>query len=477
MKKVNFLILLFSISFILIAQEDSFFFEDDFNMDEEETSLIMVNSGGLAGFNTQYIDGEWRGAAYLDIDITGESSSFDIIGNFDVKLENFNDFCDFPLQNSPYRAFTFIDTLYIRYYNSMFDLEVGLLKPIWGNADGIHAVDLLNPLDYSDPFGTSYLDSKISQQMVKVNVPIGVNSLLEVSYLPSFQGDNIPLSGTWTPAYIKNMEETIYLMAYPSILEQVTASLPNNTPQSIIESSADQQSKNAASTIVSTINFDEAEYFIDSQVAARFTTSLNYMDLGFTYYYGFLKQPTLDPADVLENLRLNLIYNRVQTIGFDIAAQIGSFNTKGELAYNLTNDLDGSDPAVNNNSVKYILGFDINLPINNMNILLQGVGDVILSSSNIGVLDPQYSTSDEYWTLSIMGRVSDSYLNEKLSLEITGSYSIVDRDFMAKPKATYSINDNSKIYAQYLLLEGGATTTFGQYDNNDTLTIGLDFIF
>lgn len=466
--RLNLLLLILIIfSGSIFSQDDSFFTDDDFYDDESPGNYMEMTYGGSVGADVRINDDFVNENEYLDLDILVTSSYIDLFINADFILEGLDDFDNFPLQNSKYATSSFIDTAFVRFYHSLFDLEFGLLKPIWGNADGIHAVDVLNPLDYSNPFGSSYLDSKISQQMVKLNIPIG-EFLLEIAYLPTFNGDYIPLTGMWAPYYVKNMEETIYNMVYA----QAVIANPGIPDESIIPGVV---IKSAA--IAATLDFEDSEYFTDSQAALRFTTSITSFDLGLTYYYGFLKQPTIDPAAVLATNELILIYNRVQTIGFDVAAALGSFNLKGELSYNLTDDTEGDDSAINNNSLKYILGFDINLLINNVNFLIQGVGVTVLGSDKLTSMDPQYSADNEYTTISFMGRLSDNYLNETLYVEIAGAYYLFDNDFMIKPKAIYNFGDNIQFYVEYLLLEGEETTTFGQYNSNDTLKIGFDYTF
>lgn len=465
------LILLTTITFSLFSQDDAFFFEEDVT-----SSIMDISFGGSNSVDVKYAEDRWSTNIELDVDIIAESSNLDLISNFNMSLEDLDDLADFPLQNSSYETSSYIDTLYLRYYHNYFDLEVGYLKPIWGNADGVHVVDVLNPIDYSNPFGGSYLDSKKSQQMLKINIPLGEDNLLEVTYLPTFKGDYIPLDGMWAPVYLSNMEETVKEMAYAVAISSAAELYPDLSYEQLY-STVSPSVEVQLTTFDYNLYFEEFEYFTDSQAALRYTTTINSMDLGFTYYYGYLKQPTIDVDDVLENQKINLLYNRVQLIGFDIAAQLGGFNLKGEVGYNLTDDIDGDDNSINNNSLRYILGFDVNLPINSMNLLLQIDGNTIMSSENIGELDQEYDSDGNYTSLSLMARISDSYLNETLNAEVTGVYNIMDSDFFIKPKLSYSITDNSTCYVEYLLIEGDEDTNIGQYSSNDLLTVGLNINF
>lgn len=439
--KITIFTLLLLTTLKLFSQEESFFFEEDID-EVEESNITLQLDGSFKAFGSSFIDyddiGESDNSVNSDVDLNllWESEFVDLSMNIDIKLEDLDDISDFPLQGERFSTDVFFDTLFVRFYHSNFDVELGLLKPVWGNADAIHVIDVLNPLDYSVPFGPSYLDRKISQQMLKFNIPLG-NSLIEAVYLPTFEGDNIPVSGRWTPYYIKTMEE------------QITAN---------------------------SLSIEDPEYLEDSQVALRFSTSINSIDIGGTYFWGFLKQPTIDMDNFINNGTLRLIYNRVHVVGLDLATQVGKFNVKGEFALNLTEDYKGDDPSITNSSINYIVGFDINLPINNINFLIQGVGSGIINSDEITESDPEYR-DDDYVDFALMTRVSDNYINETLFFEVAGAYDFFNNDFMLIPESRYKISDNLDIFIEYLILHGDKDTDFGQYRDNDRITIGLEYFY
>lgn len=464
MRKILFIL---SILFIvnLYAQDDSFYFEDDIEESEAVssisfTSTMKINSG------TYYIDDTFSAYGVLDFNALFEFSTLDINMDLKVNASGIDDISNFPLQNKYALGTAYFDSLYLRYYHNFFDLEAGLIKPVWGNADGIHVVDFLNPIDYSDPFGPSYLDKKIVQQMLKMNIPFGDSSLLEFVYLPKFDGDYTELNGTWTPYYIKNMETTIYNMLYPmAIVENPMV------PEGMLK----EQVKAQAKVLASTLELEETEYFINSQIATRFTTTIESLDLGVSYFYGYLKQPTIDPEDVLKSGKLKLIYNKFHGFGLDLAAQVGLFNLKGETAYYLTDDIEGDDPSVSNNSLNYIAGFDLNLPVSNLNILLQGVGKTVINSSEITKLDPEYK--DEYTDLMLMGRLSDNYINETLIVELSGAYDLIHNDYMVSPQLQYKYTDNLSFITKYSYFAGEEHTDFGQFSDNNNLKIEFEYFF
>lgn len=463
MRKSIFILLLLT-NLNLFSQDDAFFFEED-STEVEDSSIPLQVDGSIRTFGNFGIDYDdpldAEKAVYSDIDVNflWELEYLDLAMNIDLDFDDWDNISDFPLQGERFDTTLYFDTLFVRFYHSRFDLEFGLLKPVWGNADAIHVIDVLNPLDYTEPFGTSYLERKISQLMLKFNIPIGDNSLLEAVYLPTFEGNNISMSGIWEPYNIRNIEEQIY---------QISAGQNPSVPEGIL--------RDQASTIANSISVEEFDYFVDSQAAIRYSTSVNSVDIGATYYWGYLKEPTIDMDKMMESGSLNLIYNRVQILGLDLATQLMRFNLKGEFSLNLTEDIEGDDASVVNSSINYIVGFDINLPINNINFLMQGVGSGILNSDEITPVDPGYR-DDEYIDFTIMFRLSDNYINETLYFEVAGAYDLFNNDFMLTPESVYKISDNLDLFIEYLILHGKKDTDFGQYRNNDRIRIGFEYFY
>lgn len=458
MKKL--LLLLQALIVTLLFSQESFFLEEE-SSEEEVSSLSNLDFGGSIETGSLYMDDTFYyiGEGELEGEFSG--NYFDVVTSINIELSPIDSFSDFPLQDNKGAGDIYINTLYLRYYHDYFDIELGLIKPVWGSGDGIHFVDYLTPLDLREPFDPEYLERKISQEMLKINIPIGESSLIEGVYKPRFQGDSIAMDGVWTPYYIKSMDEKLFSIMYPIALSQNPG-----VPEEVVRSQAKE--------LANTLDIESGDYFTDSEASIRYTTTLSTFDLGLTYYWGHLKTPTMDHEKAITNGEIELYYNRVHSFGFDLGGQLGLFNLKGEASYNLTEDFEGDDPSILNNSFGYLVGFDINLPVNNLNLLLQGVGNITINSDDIGTIDPEYS--DDYNEFMILGRVSDNYFYETLFLEIAGSYDFIDQDYLISPIVTYDLNDNLSFEVKYTLLEGDDSTDFGQFDDNDSLKVTVEII-
>ena len=140
----------------------------------------------------------------------------------------------------------------------------------------------------------------------------------------------------------------------------------------------------------------------------------------------------------------SLNYDQVQVFGLEAAFVLWKLNTRWEAAYNMTEDFGGTNPWIKNHSVAWVAGFDIDLPIHNLNLNVQETGSYILQKDKIkdGIFakyDVDYNSDDKYTRNKIIVLLSDKWLNEKLTTEIQGIYGIEYKEFMVAPKIEYNV--------------------------------------
>ncbi|MBB5225686.1 hypothetical protein DYE50_07315 [Treponema ruminis] len=161
-----------------------------------------------------------------------------------------------------------------------------------------------------------------------------------------------------------------------------------------------------------------------------------------------------DPSELI-----SLNYDQLQVFGLEAAFVLWKLNTRWEVAYNLTEDTAGDNPWIKNNSVSWLVGFDIDLPIHNLNLNVQETGKYILKNDKIkdggididgvgrvgwetlGNLDTDYNSDDKYINNKIIALISDKWLNEKLTTEVQGIYCIEDKGYMVAPKIEYNVSE------------------------------------
>ena len=162
----------------------------------------------------------------------------------------------------------------------------------------------------------------------------------------------------------------------------------------------------------------------------------------------------------LDNALPSLNYDQVQVFGLEAAFVLWKFNTRWEGAYNLTEDIAGDNPWIKNNSVSWLAGFDIDLPIHNLNLNVQETGTYILNNDKIedntvtvgylagkpievpiGTADVDYNSDGKYTKNKLIVLLSDKWLNEKLTTEVQGIYCFEDKGYMVAPKVEYNVSE------------------------------------
>jgi len=156
---------------------------------------------------------------------------------------------------------------------------------------------------------------------------------------------------------------------------------------------------------------------------------------------------TITVTDKYELPSLN--YDQLQVFGLEAAFVLWKFNTRWEFAYNLTEDTAGDNPWIKNNSISWVAGFDIDIPLHNLNLNVQDNGTYILGSDKIkdavkenglyAKYDTDYKSDDKYVSNKLIVLLSDKWLNEKLTTEVQGIWGIEHDEFMVAPKIEYNV--------------------------------------
>ncbi|MGC9312375.1 MAG: hypothetical protein ACP5IA_06745, partial [Sediminispirochaetaceae bacterium] len=389
--------------------------------DYADPSSGTVNAYPAVGLNLTYTGDNSEAAAEL---------RFNRNWNYDTpSLEQ-----DLAPQNISWYLQRMIENAYLRLFYDHFDLQVGYFKEVWGTGDQSHVVDPLNPFDYYDFVNNDYIDRKVSEFMCKIDVPLGLMGLLELVYVPVFTPDSSPLTGKWMP----------------ESLEPISAALQADPTNELVR--------------------PDTRTLSDGQYAARLSWTLGGLDIAGTYYYGFVRAPNVDitasgplPADFD---KISLSYDRLHIFGLDAATVLAGFNLRGEAAYYMSEDFEGSDDLrENNHSIQYVAGFDRNLPIGNLNLNVQTIGAYFFNESS----EPTRNI--------VSAALSDSWDNDRIRPEVSASYGVEDEDWMIRPNLNFSLVDDMTLEIEYAIFFGDKEGRFGQFEENDYLEVRLSHSF
>lgn len=396
----------------------------------------------------------------LDINYPGSSHEFKILMNYQVGAADQIEFSE----------------VYYKYFADNYNFLIGKNRTIWGTGDQVHVVDNLNGEDLSDFINPDYLDRQIGEEMIKIDRYFRDGRAdLQFVYTPDFTPDRLaddpesPL-GSWI----------INPFASYLSLDKIAAS--SGLTQSEIINKVEDSFK------------DEEQQF-----GLRFTDSRSGIDYGFSYYRGYLREASYDKrvlvaengepksltapdnAAELDSFleKLNLHYDEVDVLGFEMAAVLGSINSRFELAYFRTDDTEGTDPLTRNNKIGWVIGGDRDLPISNLNLNIQLTGETILDSSKIdsNPQDLQYSRDGDYTTNRAVVSIEDSYQNEKIIPKLNWVYNLKENDYTLETEVDYELQQDLILKFSHKIFEGDKDTTFGQFEENDFTSLAVEYSF
>jgi len=455
MKKIS---ILFAASMLLVNglwADDSFFaegFGDEGFGDEGSSSAVEINgslSTSVRSFLTSDsiealadLDEEADAvevAAEADLIFTYEGSDFKVVSDF-----SFTPSLDSGNLDSMVR----INEAYGQYFGEKINLEAGLMKVVWGKADEFHVVDVLNNVNYSEFLVPDYLEMMDPELMFKLNVPMGMSSNLEVAYVPVLTADYLPgTDSIWQPKETKiDLPAKLTAIAGMGLTPTALASVDTNT----------------------------LDY---GQAALHFTSSASGFDYGFTYYAGYNKMPTVNFEQDGADMNYWVSYDPMHVFGVEMGYILAGFNLKGEFAYNMTYDFSGDDALIHNNSIRWVGGFDRDIPLGNLNINIQEAGNVILNNDEITNSDIEYSSEDTYTQNLLIVAITDKFINDKLETKLIGFYHFEESDFGVYPRVEYTPVDDFTFGLEGRFFGGDDDTFFGQYKDNNFVEVSLSWNF
>lgn len=226
------------------------------------------------------------------------------------------------------------------------------------------------------------------------------------------------------------------------------------------------------------------------QYGLRLSGSAGPVDMAGQYYYGRYKTPSVNTEKLISeamaggNIRDCIYYDPVHIFGADLAAAIAMFNFKSEASYYMTYDFKGTDPAVHNNSVQWLLGFDVDIPLNNINLNVQNIGSYIIGFKNVkqnnadGKFDMDWNAAEKPTNNKIVCNISDSWLHETLTDSLTVIWGIEHNDAVIMPRIKYKIKDEFYIEGMgaYIYAKD-KKSEFSAWKNNHFVQVCFEYKF
>lgn len=437
-------IFLFSlVAFFSMAQIFAQDWDDDWGGDSDSASASSEESAG--GFWDKFKfsgDASLGGRIYFDNESAGKTEvraipELEIGLDYEGSSTNFTARINLSERTLLHNQIDILDEFRADLFLGDFVLSAGKMKVVWGKGDKLHVLDNFNANDYTDFLIPDYLDRRAGEYMFRVQYNAPSVFRMEGIWTPIMRGEIYAEDGRWVPNKVNTLTDAVM---------GIVGDLPlGNLKVSQLLDMMKKQDEMYPNT-------NRLEY---GQFGFYGNFSIGAVDLGVSYYNGHYKQVSANMTALLSGaLDTALHYDKLQVFGLDAQAAAGPFTLRAELAYNLTKDTAGDDPWVHNNSISYLAGFDVGIPLHNLNLNVQGTGNFVLKKDKISDtmiakggkkdLDTDYDPTGCYSNNKIVVQLKDTFYYEKVEAVVKAIYGFERRDLVLMPEVSYKIRDGWK---------------------------------
>ncbi len=317
-------------------------------------------------------------------------------------------------------------------------LRLGKQQIVWGQADGLRVLDVVNPFNFREFILEEFEDRRIPLWTVNLEVPLNTITA-QFIWIPDQTYDQFPeRDGTFaitSPRFIPT--------APPGV--PVTL-LPVDKPN---------------------------DFFADSDAGVRLSTFMGGWDLTVNYLYHYQDRAVLFQSQAETGVTIQPEYRRSHLIGGTFSNAFGSFTLRGEMGFAtnrhfLNSDLSDLDGIHRSNEFSYVLGLDYN-----------GIENTFISAQFFQSIVTDYQEGmtrdkiDNQMTLL----VDRNFMNETLKASVLLIQSLNDGDGLAQFDLEFEYRDNITLKAGADIFYGSRDGLLGQFRHNDRLTLTVEFSF
>jgi len=363
---------------------------------------------------------------------------------------------------------------YLDILTNRLDLRLGKQQVVWGTADGVRILDIVNPLDYREWTLKDYIDTRIPLWMINAEGKLLMNGQLQLLLIPDYQANYYPPAGApFTLRSVRLGAEAMQRLVARGVtvatIDQKPAHKFENTKiglrwRNIIEGHAFEYTLN----YLHTYDFASSAYSL-----------MQYFPWGQPQSYSLTRRA--EQIDVFGGT-----FSKTITEGIVVPGLAKGWTLRGEFAYIKGGCMNyGTDQniveTVPVNQYNYVLGFDKSFFTNwqfsfqfiQMIAKPDGAFDKraysLLNGASRGPLDEVETT------LTVM--LATDFMHEKLKPQILVLYGD-DNDWRISPKVSYEISDQWLATVGLHIFEGDEQyLNGGQFDKNDQLFFELKYTF
>jgi len=317
-------------------------------------------------------------------------------------------------------------------------IKLGKMQSVWGKADGIKLLDVLNPQDFSEFILAPFDESRIPLWSLSLQHSFE-NSELELLWIPD---NTYHTLAQGTGDYALSTSRFV-----PQSVEGITAKFnPVNKPDKLLK---------------------------DSDIALRYTMHFEGLELSLYGLYAYDDTPILYQNLDFPNksITINPKYERYSLFGLSMDYALGDFVYRLESAY--INDkyylnTKSSQGVTQSDSFSYIFGVDwYGLE---QTILSLQINQSFLLSNKDGFSRPKVDN-----TLTFLYK--KEIFNDTLHTEVLFIHNINDGDGLIRPKLSYELDEETLVYGRVDYFYGSKGGLYGEFSNKSRFVLGIERTF
>ena len=322
-------------------------------------------------------------------------------------------------------------------------LRLGKQQIVWGEADGLRVLDIINPFHFREFILPEFEDYRIPLWTAQVEVPVG-QATAQFVWIPDHTYDDVPGPGS------------TFAFSSSRVVPPVPAALAATGPVIVEEPERPD------------------DLIADDDYGVRLTAFLGGWDLSLNYLYHYQDQ-SIPIREALPGggVRFTPTYERTHVIGGTFSNAFGDFTVRGEAAYStdrffITDDLADADGVFETGEFGAVLGLDY-----------QYDADLLISGQVFPsvIEDPPAGATRDQVDMNLTLLVEQQFLNDTVTASGLLIQSANDGDGVFQADLEYQVRSNVILTLGADIFYGDEDGLYGQFGSADRITVGVEIGF
>ena len=313
-----------------------------------------------------------------------------------------------------YRHRIWIDDAYVRWATDWTDLTLGYQKAVWGQADDVRVVDVVNPLDLKNFVLFDIDEYRMSLPMLRAENSVG-DWDVEIMWILDSQPNELPPQGSE------------FDLGFPDMIPQEE---PSGT-----------------------------------ELALRLQGFVAESDVAFYAFHGYNDMPVLSMTPTSASFD----YHRETMLGGSVSRPVGDMVLRGELAFFHQREFDRDDGVTQAyHQGQWLLGVDY---LSGDWLFTAQYTDRRISEWTDALLAPE---KDPLYTLSADGQLASDTIKLRFAIshaDSNGGGQLYQSKFTYQPNAHWAWQIN------FDFMDGDSANFFGQFRKKDRIWLSTTYTF